>query len=254
MAGDWTGHLKPTENSGLPWSNGDKRILSRNLFVRADGNGDFSFSQDGSEQIWDLSQPDIEITTTPITKNGYFSVTFKRTDQNRRELVLVGQLNAAKNYIEGDYELRVHTQPGVVGQIEPVDAGTFYLAISSGPGHFVPSMFEGRWEGYNYHYAPRYLNCVMEIDANGNLIDGAMMDEHGFMERRFARDGSNDGLFTAFSDSSVGLYGGGTVIYQGGRQLEILFLLMDDERTWLTGPAIDLNGHVSYLRLRRMDQ
>lgn len=254
LAGDWVGHLKPNENSGLPWSNGDKRILSRNLFIRADGNGDFLISQDGSEQIWDLNDPDIEIFATPLSKKGYFSVTFKKTNQNRRELVLAGQLNAAKNYISGDYELRVHTKPGQVNQIEPVDAGTFWLSLSSGPGHFQPSMFEGRWEGFNYHYAPRYLNCVFEIDAAGNLTDGAMMNEHGFMERRFARDGSNDGLFTSFGDSSVGLFDGCTIKYQGGRELEVLFLLMDEEGTWLTGPAIDLNGHISYIRLKRIDQ
>lgn len=251
LAGDWVGHLKPTDNNGLPWSNGDKRILSRNIFVKADGTGEFSHGQEGSEQVWIQGQPDVEIITSQITKAGYFSTTFKLTSSNRRELVLVGKLDASKTYISGDYELRVHTQPGVINQIEPVDAGTFWLSLSSGPGHFNPSMFEGRWEGYNYHYAPRYLNCVFEIDATGNLTDGAMMDEHGFMERRFARDGSNDNLFTSFSDSSVGLFSGCTITYQGGRELEVLFLIMDEEQTWLTGPAIDLNGHVSYLRLKR---
>jgi len=252
LAGDWTGHLKPNENSGLPWSGGDTRILSRNFFARADGNGDFHYGQDGSENIWDQSQSEFKITTSSISKKGYFSVVFKRKDKNRNELVLVGQLNAAKNYISGDYELRVHTKPGEPNQIEPVDAGKFWLSLSSGPGHFQPSMFEGRWEGHNYHYAPRYLNCIFEIDEFGNLTDGAMMDEHGFMERRFARDGSNDSLFTSFSDSSVGLYSGATIKYQGGRELEILFLLMDEEGNWLTGPAIDLNGHISYLRLKRV--
>ncbi|MBC8405892.1 MAG: hypothetical protein H8E15_11735 [Planctomycetes bacterium] len=251
LAGDWTGHLSPKTDNGLPWAGGEKRILSRNIFVRGNGSGDFTFAQDGSDQIYELGQARIKIVTTSITKAGYFSVTFKQTLGSRSELVLVGQLNSAKNYITGYYELRVHTKPGQANQIEAVDAGTFWLSLSSGSGHFNASMFEGKWEGFNYHYAPRYLNCVMEIDAVGNLSDGAMMDKHGFIERRFARDGSNDGLFTSFSDSSVGLFSGATIAYQGGRELKILFLLMDETRTWLTGPAIDINGQVSYLRLKR---
>jgi hypothetical protein len=245
--------LEPNGDADLPWSNGEQRILSRHLFAQADGNGSFYAVGDGGDQFWESATQEHAINTSTITKKGIFSIQSKELNTDCREMILVGKLNAAKNYISGEYELRVHTKPSEPGQLEAVDSGSFWLSLSSGPGHFKVPMFEGRWDGVNYHYekADKYLNCTLIMDAAGNLIDGGVLDEDGVAQRRFDRTGRNDGAFSHFENTSIGLYGGATVYYQEGRELQILYLLMDENRTWLTGPAIDLNGHVSFLRLKR---
>jgi hypothetical protein len=251
LVGAWIGELTPRENSGLPWSDGEQRILSRTFYTLADGDGMFQFLQDGSDLVWDTARPDTFSETSAINGKGLFTIGFKVLDGSRAELVFVARINQARNYIHGEYELRMHTQPGQPDQSEPVDAGTFEMTLSGGAGHFVDSMFEGEWVGQNYTYAPRYLNCRLTINDFGDVTDGGMFDQNGQKQRMFKTDGTNDAIFDRFDDSSVGRFDGAILEYQGGRVLEILFLLMDETGTWLTGPAIDINGKVSYLRLQK---
>jgi hypothetical protein len=253
LAGSWIGELTPYENSDLPWSNGEQRILSRNFFALADGEGAFQRLQDGTDRIWDTVDPEIESRTSNITGKGYFTVGFKRTIGDRAELVLVGRMNKARNLVNGEYELRMHTQPGQLNQSEAVDAGTFEMTLSSGADHFTDNMFEGDWEGQNYRFdeSPSYLKCRLSLNQFGDVTGGGMFDSNDTQLRLFKTDGANDGLFPGFDDSSVGRFDGTILEYQGGRVLEILFLIMDENGSLMTGPAIGIDGKISYLRFRR---
>lgn len=249
LAGDWTGHLTPRENSGLPWSNGDTRILSRNFYVRADGEGKFYYCEPGTEETYDGRTGEVIIRQTEISRKGAFTLTFKEQSGNREELILVGRINEARNIIEGDYELRSRTANTTGNEVEAVDAGKFTLILSNGPGTFTSNMLEGTFRGRNYHYAPRYTNLELTIDANGSLTGGFVDD--GQKLRKFDLTGVNDLKFAFFDDTSVGQIDEIQLSLESGAVLTFQAILLSEDQVYLTGPVFDPSGRVTYMRLIR---
>jgi len=248
LGGDWTGHLTPHDNSNLPWADGENRILSRNFYARSDANGNFTFFDDGSNMPFDVSLPETISTVSKISRKGNFSLLFRQKEGARAEMALAGNINEARNIIEGEYEFRIRTD-GVAGSDpEAVDAGSFIMTLSSGPAHFTQSMFEGTWTGVGYDYAPQYANFEVQIDANGSVIGGGLQNPGG-AARPFDTTGSNTAVFSAFEDSSVGRFGSAMLKYQSGRDFNILYLIMDESGQFLTGPVRDGNGAINYARL-----
>lgn len=248
LAGDWTGHLRPVESENLPWSNGEQRILSRNFYVRADANGSFTFCETGAETKFDGGQFETTLSHGEIDRKGRFTVMFRTREPILTELAMVCQMNAAKNLIQGDYELRVNTKNTPPNTVEAVDAGTFTLTLSSGPGHFDTSMFEGSWEGANYTYAPRYANVDMVVDALGSIIGGGVFDEQGSIAE-FSTGTPNQGIFAQFDDPAIGRIGERQLRLKNGNDVTLLYGLMDETGTYLTGPVRDADGDVTFARL-----
>ena len=249
LAGAWTGTLVPRANAGLPWSDGEKRILSRNFVVRADGQGNFQFCLPGTEETYDVVAGTARVSQSEIGTQGRFSVTFKELQKNREQLVLVGRLNKARNRIVGEYELRSRTENTTGNEVEAVDAGDFELLLSSGVGHFQPSDLEGTWSGRNYHYAPRYSNMSITIDSNGSVTAGGIETASG--THPFALDGSNDLLFGLLTDTSIGMIENVVITLESGVQVKMLYALVDDGGRYITGPLEDNHGKITYFRLVR---
>lgn len=247
LIGDWTGHLTPRENSGLPWANGEKRILSRNFFVRADGQGNFYFCQPGTEESYDVVSGGAAVDQSEIGRTGRFSVVFKELSKNREQLILVGRLNDARNLIVGEYELRSRTANTTGQEVEAVDAGSFELVLSSGPGNFQTSIFEGSWSGRNYHYAPRYSNMSVQIDSNGSVIGGGI--DTGTQTFLWDTTGVNDLIFGLFTDSSVGMLENFNLTLDNGAVLRVHYVLVDSTGTYLTGTIEDTQGNITYFRM-----
>lgn len=247
LTGDWTGHLTPRENTGLPWANGEKRILSRNFFVRADGQGNFFFCQTGTEDAYDVVSGGAAVEQSEIGRAGRFSVAFKELAQNREQLILVGRLNDARNLITGEYELRSRTANTSGQDVEAVDAGSFELTLSPGPGNFQTSILEGSWSGRNYHYAPRYSNMSVEIDSNGSVIGGGI--ETDTQTYQWDLNGANDLTFGLFTDSSVGMLENLNLVLDSGAVMRVHYALVDSTGTYLTGPIEDTQGNITYFRM-----
>jgi len=246
LAGDWTGSLVPNDNAGLPWSDGIDRILSRNFYVRADSLGDFYFCSSGNEDPFDVQAGDSRVSQSAISRSGTFSLTFKKFEKNKDELILVGRLNAARNLVKGTYELRVRTENTVGSEVEAVDAGNFELSLSAGPGHFTAGMIEGQWRGDNYDTEERYSNMQLELDAQGSLISGSIDDGTNTWEFDPA---ANHNVFGAFSDTAVGLYENVPLMMTAGMQMMVRVAMMDESGEFLTGVLEDHKGRITYFRL-----
>ena len=249
LTGDWTGHLTPRENSDLPWANGDTRIMSRNFFVRADGQGNFYFCQPGTEYAYDVVSGGASVDQSEIGRKGRFTVAFKELAQNREQLILVGRLNDARNLIFGEYELRSRTVNTTGQEVEAVDAGSFELTLSSGPGNFQPSILEGSWSGRNYHHAPLYSNMSVEIGPNGSVIGGGIETE--LQTWQWDTTGVNDLAFGLFTDSSVGMFEDVNLIVDNGGVMRVHNALVDSTGTYLTGSIEDTQGNITYFRMLR---
>lgn len=246
LAGDWTGSLVPDDNAGLPWSDGEERILSRNFFVRADGLGNFYFCQPGTEDPFNVQAGDSRVTQSGINRSGTFSLSFKKLEKNRDQLILVGRLNAARNIVKGTYELRVRTENTVGDEVEAVDAGSFELALSSGPGHFTAGMIEGQWQGDNYDTELRYSNMQLNLDAQGSVLGGSINDGSTVWEFDPV---SNNNAFGAFSDNAVGLYENVSLVMTNGKTMIVRVAMMDETGKFLTGAIEDPKGNITYFRL-----
>lgn len=247
LVGDWTGHLTPRDNEGLPWSEGERRILSRNFMLRADGLGNFYYCLPGLEDDYDVRGGGATLNQSAINKKGLFTLAFKELERNREQLVLVCRLNDARNIITGEYELRSRTENTTGDEVEAVDAGTFELVLSGGPGSFQESSLEGHWEGANYHYAPRYANMEIDIDANGSVTGGGV--DTGISTFPFLLDGSNDLAFAQFDDNSVGMFRDITLYMSDGVTVVIQYALLGDGGMYLTGPVLNHKGNITYMRL-----
>lgn len=249
LIGDWTGSLTPRDNEGLPWSDGERRILSRNFMMRSDGLGNFYYCLPGLEDDYDVRGGGATLNQSAINKKGLFTLAFKELEKNREQLVLVCRLNDARNMITGEYELRSRTENTSGDEVEAVDAGAFELILSSGPGNFNASSLEGNWEGSNYHYAPRYANMSMELDANGSIIGGGV--DTGTTKYPFLLDGSNNLAFAQFDDTAVGMFRDVTLYLSDGVTVVIQYALLDDGGAFLTGPVTNHKGNTTYMRLTK---
>jgi hypothetical protein len=249
LSGDWTGTLTPRDNEGLPWSNGERRILSRNFTLRADGLGNIYYCLPGLEDDYDVRGGGATLSQSSINKKGLFTLSFKEKEKNREQLVLVCRLNDARNLITGEYELRSRTENTSGDEVEAVDAGGFELVLSNGPGSFSESSLEGHWEGSNYHYAPRYANMLMDVDANGSITGGGV--DTGVAVFPFLLDGSNDQVFALFEDSSVGMFENITLHLSDGVDVVLQYALLDEGGGFFTGPVTDHKGNTTYMRLTK---
>jgi hypothetical protein len=247
LSGDWVGRLTPRDNADLPWSNGERLVLSRNFMMRADSLGNFFYCLPGLEDDYDVRGGNANLTQSAIGKKGRFTLAFKELKKNREQLILVCRLNDARNVITGEYELRSRTANTTGDEVEAVDAGKFELVLSSGPGNFVESSMKGHWEGANYHYAPRYANMTMDIDASGSITGGGV--DTGVEKFPFLLDGSNDFVFAQFDDSSVGLFRDVTLHLKDGVSVVIQYALLGDGGVYFTGPVTNSNGSTTYMRL-----
>ncbi len=249
LSGDWTGKLTPRDNEGLPWADGEKRILSRNFMLRADSLGNFYYCLPGLEDDYDVRGGGATLSQSAINKKGLFTLSFKEKEKNREQLVLVCRLNEARNMITGEYELRSRTPNTTGDEVEAVDAGGFELVLSNGPGSFSESALEGHWEGSNYHYAPRYANMTMDIDANGSITGGGV--DTGVTKYPFLLDGSNDLVFAQFEDTSVGMFQDVILYLSDGVTVVIQYALLDDGGLFFTGPVTNHKGNMTYMRLNK---
>ena len=161
----------------------------------------------------------------------------------------MGRLNDARNFIHGEYELRSRTVNTEGEDVEAVDSGVFELTLSAGLGNFQPSIFEGSWSGHNYHYAPRYSNMSLEIDASGSVIGGGI--DTGDQVYRWDTEGANDLVFDRFTDSSVGMLEGFDLMLDHGAPMFMHYVMVDESGTFLTGPIEDTQGNITYFRMMK---
>ena len=249
LAGDWTGVLIPVPN---PLVNaGEELFLSRNFYFRANSGGEIIMAADGLGLEFDsLSSV---IRTSSVGPDGGFTATLQNPSGRRETLTIAGKLNETLTAVSGFYELRAHTEDVPLGEQELIDTGNLRLKYRDQSNSATVADFAGVWSGVGYDIDSRFLSTIATFNSVGGITDGGIYNG-GSLVRSFSLDGSNDGVLSLASASTLGRLDNVLMEMSNGHTLYMDYILIDIDEGVISGPLIDSVRPTTELVLRMLRQ
>lgn len=213
LAGDWVGLLAPVS----PGQN------SFNFYARFDVAGLPYEAADGWGNEWLAGS---FTGTSQVNSTGALAVTLAQTGGDLMTLQLQGQLNEARNSVDGTYVL--------LKDATVASRGSYSAVLTSGAGHFtVAEHLAGTWAGAASRWpGGREKDLNLVLDAAGT-VQGGNLGPHVFIV-----GGPNTGIFF-FSNDAVGRLDNVVVQSEDGSVQIGRYLLVDDLGSVITGPGSD---------------
>ena len=213
LEGDWLGQLVPSALGARP----------RNSYARFVG-GEFTEAAESDGGDWNDAVAALSFT---FTTKGVLKTNAK-ADASSSRLQLTAQMDKALTSLAGTFILRTATGQKVTGN--------FTFTRSAGSTQFDQSMLTGRWDGLGTGSSGKFRFLKLDLDAAGVVTSGLL--KHPDTQLKIRNYSNGAGTFTFF-DSSVGRLNNVVVTSDGGATITFNYLLLDVDRTALSGPGVE---------------